>query len=187
MFETCRLPVINNVKIHFKINRDQRLKLKEEIKKISEVKHIKRHQNFIVFKSSYAFIIFPKSGTVNISGIKSLSDISNAIHCFCATFDISRSSISSEAIVDNITATGSFGQEVNLKTLKETINSKEKNQSQISAAAFNPNYFPAVFCKTFGIGTVLVFGSGKYNIVGAKCQEHVLEIYRLISVLIKKL
>jgi TATA-box binding protein (TBP) (component of TFIID and TFIIIB) len=180
-------PVINNLKIRFTIFRKQLPKLREEIKKLSTVQSVKTHHNFIVFKNSFVFIIFFNSGTVNITGIKSFSNISDAICCFCTTFNISRSSIKSETIVDNITATGSFGRTVNLRNLKETINNGGKTESKISAASFNPNYFPAVFCKTFGIGTVLVFGSGKYNIVGAKCQEHVLEIFRLISVFIKKL
>jgi TATA-box binding protein (TBP) (component of TFIID and TFIIIB) len=179
-------PVINNIKIRFSVASIALPKLKKGIKKISDVKDkktFKKLHNFIVFKSEYVFIIFFNCGTVNITGIKCLTDISQAVYIFCQTFDISRGNLAGSIIIDNITASGSFNREVNLRTLKEKINDSE-NKSRINSASFNPNYFPAAFCKTFGIGTILIFGGGKYNIVGAKSQQDVTDVFNLAKELL---
>jgi TATA-box binding protein (TBP) (component of TFIID and TFIIIB) len=179
-------PVINNIKIRFTVIESQLPTLRDEIRKISEVKDkktFKKLHNFIVFRSSFIFTIFFKSGTVNITGIQRLTDISQAVSVFCQTFDISRRDIVDSIIIDNITASGSFNRDINLRNLKEKINGG-KNESRIKSASFNPNYFPAAFCKTFGIGTILIFGSGKYNIVGAKSQLDVMEVFNLATTII---
>ena len=132
------------------------------------------------------FIIFFKKGAVNITGIKRFDDLSNAVENFCATFGINLQNISNY-IIDNVCAHGNFGRALDLEDLKQRINRKEHVSSRIETATLNISYFPAAFCKTFCIGTVLVFYSGKYNIVGAKCQQQVDEIFQEILVYISKL
>jgi TATA-box binding protein (TBP) (component of TFIID and TFIIIB) len=180
-------PKVNNIKIRLTVCPSAIPRLKKSIGRLDgdsgdnlgqDRKRIfKRHHNFIVFRNDFVFIIFFGSGTVNITGIKSFSHITEALQTFCTTFHTRRRHIQG-LTVDNVSANGQFSHLVDLVQLKQVINQREdKGDKLISSVSFNTNYFPAAFCKTFSIGTILVFNSGRFNIVGAKCQSHVLEIY----------
>ena len=133
--------------------------------------------------------MFSTGGTVNITGISSERVIPKALKYFCKIFNVKKSYIS-DITIDNISASGSFNRYVDLSFLKWFVNSQDANQinrNPISSVSFNANYFPAAFCKTFTIGTVVVFGSGKFNIVGAKCAQHVNQLFEAMSVNMRKL
>jgi len=164
----------------------KKIKLKRERKSQTEKKCFKRHHNFVVYRQNYVFIIFFQKGTVNITGIRSSLKIFDAIDTFCQQFDISKELLS-EPIIDNITASGDFRKYVDLSSLKRLINNPKKAVSIISSASFNTGIFPACFCKTFKIGTIIVLASGKYNIVGAKCFNHITQLYMAMSIYISML
>lgn len=188
-------PSVNNIKIRLLVCKAAIPSLKLGIEKLAgktgdavgakKKRLFSEHHNFIVFRNSYVFIIFYK-GAVNITGIKRFEDISDAIETFCESFCIDQQQITKHT-VDNVSASGDFGHEVNLYKLKKQINGQEDVANLFSSVSFNPNYFPAAFCKTYSVGTILVFGGGKYNIVGAKCQQDVEKIYREMLVSINKL
>ena len=56
-----------------------------------------------------------------------------------------------------------------LKCLKKRTISVQDGDCGIQAR-FNPAYFPGLFMKS-PVGTLITFESGKYNIVGTKCQQ----------------
>jgi TATA-box binding protein (TBP) (component of TFIID and TFIIIB) len=189
-------PRVNNIKIRLVVSPSSLPRLKRSIERLDKSsgatvgtnrkRLFKKHHNFIVFRNSYVFIIFFSNGTVNITGIKSFSCITHALQTFCSSFRVSRRQIT-DYIIDNVSANGDFGKQINLVNLKQDINKREKKENLIQSASFNTNYFPAAFCKTYKIGTILVFNSGKFNIVGAKCQRHVREIFLEMSALIERL
>lgn len=191
-------PKVNNIKIRLSVSASALPRLKNSIRRLDEAsgdnfwhgkkRIFKRHHNFIVFRNNFVFIIFFGSGAVNITGIKDFGYITEALQTFCNTFRIKRRHIQ-DLLVDNVSANGSFAHTVDLSELKRVINERENQENKlISSASFNPSYFPAVFCRSFAVGTILVFNSGKYNIVGAKCHSHIKEIYtEMLSVMSKLL
>lgn len=189
-------PTVNNIKIHLRVHKSSIPILKKSIETLREQsgdllgknrkKLFNKHHNFVVFRNSYVFIIFYTKGAVNITGIKDFIYISEAVENFCATFCIPSTQIT-EYVIDNVSANGDFGKTVDLRSLKHHINKQEDRSNLINSVSFNTNYFPAAFCKTFSIGTILVFCSGKYNIVGAKCREDVQKIFETVVVYINEL
>jgi len=175
-------PKIHNLKIHFVIEKAVRSHLESRIEELKSTYRykVKNHHNFVVFrgdiKDSFVFIIFPKSGFVNVTKLKGFEDISESVKFFCDLFHISRHSITSGIVIDNITATGSFQKSLNLQILKELC----------SDSAYNPNFFPGLFVRR-SIGTIIVFHSGRYCLVGAKCMENLMDLYQEILVIIRKL
>jgi TATA-box binding protein (TBP) (component of TFIID and TFIIIB) len=140
-----------------------------------------------VFRNSFVFVIFFSSGVVNVTGIKSFGYITQALQTFCTTFKIKRRHIQ-DLVIDNVSANGQYNCPIDLSLLKQVINQRDnKEDNLISSASFNNSYFPAAFCRTYSVGTILVFGSGRYNIVGAKCQSHVLEIYNEMLAIVSSL
>jgi TATA-box binding protein (TBP) (component of TFIID and TFIIIB) len=186
-------PSVNNIKVRVKVEESAlsrlRLALLELEKNTGHTpkkkKIFQRYHNFIVYRSSYTFTVFFDKGAANITGIPNFLSAPHAIQSFCEQFNVSKSELSTP-IVDNVTASGTFDKFINLRELKRVINCPENEGSLISSASFNVNYFPACFCKTQSIGTVAVFGSGKFNIVGAKCQDHVDKLFQAIYVYISR-
>ena len=92
--------------------------------------------------------------------------------------------VESKLVIDNISASGDFHQTVNLVKLQQMINAGEYPNI---TTHFDRNFFPGAFCKIVGLGTVTVFQSGKFVIVGSKCQEHVDQVTKLMSAIINEL
>jgi TATA-box binding protein (TBP) (component of TFIID and TFIIIB) len=172
------IPIVNNLKTHISLKGENVYQLTQSL----ERKERKVHNNFSVVNNVYTFIIFPKSGFVNITGIKSFSDLKNVIPHFCKVFDIKLTE-PAELIIDNISAAGSFNRKVNLVRLQEVINSEKTDFS----VHYDRNFFSGAFCKAIGFGTVTVFPSGKYVVVGPKCQEHVDSIIQKMDAIIHAL
>jgi TATA-box binding protein (TBP) (component of TFIID and TFIIIB) len=186
------LPKINNLKGHIRVSEDcidgirNALKLSEK-----KWKKNKEFHNFLVVKDKYSYIIFPKSKEgycyINITGIKSFEDVENVIPELCETFHLNRIQVAGEVVIDNVSANGDFGRKLNLPQIQEAINGESKKDGNTFSACFDRNYFPGAFCKTLTIGTILIFPSGKYVIVGSKCVAEVQEIYRMMFAIIRKL
>lgn len=179
MEATSAHPVVKNVKIHFRF-RDKkqfilRIKQKQEL-----FPEFKKHHNFVVFKSQFVYIIFPQSGWVNATKIPTTSKIKDSVTFFLEYFGFTRSDLEGTARIDNITASGSFHQEINLNQLHNFDSSE-------CVMRYDPNYFPGVFIKVFNEGTIIVFRKGSYSIIGAKCATQVQSIYRKTAALIQML
>ena len=131
------------------------------------------HNNFLVAKSRFTFIIFKANirsitNHINITKIPNLYSISDAITELetvlnCKSFGLT---------VDNISATCNFPHKLDLIHVVE-----EKKFSQIK---YNNQVFPGLFLK-FPIGTAILFHSGKINIVGCKSEKDLEWILQNIS------
>jgi TATA-box binding protein (TBP) (component of TFIID and TFIIIB) len=196
-------PKINNVKARFTVHQSEislllksllafgassiePIRKREKGERKRKVKQLfKQYHNFIVIRLQHTFIIFPKSGTVNVTGVRCLCLLSKAVEDFCVKFGVN-SNLITIPIVDNITASGKFDRSIDLLKLKKIVNNPNNTSSIISVTS-NPSYFPSAFCRTIGSTTCSVFPKGSYNIIGAKCQKDIQEIMKHMTVLIQKL
>ena len=177
---------INNIKIHFTLNSIAKRKLfghlLKDVKK-GKIK-LKFYNNFLVLKSNYTYIIF-KNGTVNLTGLKGTSELENVFTRFSQDFQIQENLLPKEFIIDNITAHGTFNQQINLRKIQLFLE-KDSNNTEIETK-LNLSYFPALICKDYNKkGTILIFGSGNFTIVGVKREEDLKDIYFKASQLIKQ-
>lgn len=189
-------PKINNLKIRTYVKENC---LNELLKNILEIEEknsfpptnqkktiFKRFHNFIVFRCEFVFIIFPKRGAVNITGIKKIQFIKTAIQVFSNIFKISQENLG-PIIIDNVTASGSFNTTINLQLLKKIVNEKLISNSILASASFNSSHFPGCFCRSHSVGTVAIFASGKFNIIGSKCLKHVSLLFSAMAAYINQL
>jgi len=204
---SLKKPKINNVKARFTVHpseidllkksvqafgvktlRNAKKKYKKKIKKKgnNKKKLFQQYHNFTVLRGKNTYIVFTKSGTVNITGVRSLTVLSRAVNNFCKQFGVNKDLIT-RPIIDNITATGSFQRPINLLKLKQLVNNNKENTSGIISVASNPSYFPSAFCRTSNSTTCSVFEKGTYNIIGAKCQKEIQEVMKQMNALIQKL
>jgi TATA-box binding protein (TBP) (component of TFIID and TFIIIB) len=185
MGEVRTRPVVYNLKVHILLTKEGAEHLKNALKTVEA----KFHNNFAVVRAEHTYIIFPEKGFVNITGIKGFSQLDNVITQFCQVFNLVKEEVASEIIVDNVSAAGDFARRVNLVLLQQTFNKqrREGEKTRFFSAHFDRNFFPGAACKTRGFGTLTVFTSGKYVIVGAKCMEHVERLFQEMSAAISKL
>lgn len=188
-------PKINNVKIRTSVKKRFSHQLLRNIEEIEEKTRysikgknlvFKRYHNFIVYRCEFIYIIFPHRGTVNITGIKNKRLIKRALSTFSNVFKVPKQYLGL-TIVDNVTATGSYNFPINLEILKKYINKKLVIDSILSSASFNSSHFPGCFCRSNCIGTVAIFASGKFNIIGSKCSKHVNDLFSAMTVYINQL
>ena len=165
-------PKINNVKVHFKICK--KVTLKDNLSHNCDTVW---HHNFAVVRWRYVYTIWFNSGVINITGIPTIDDIRVAVADICELLEIRETDIKCFPIIDNITASGKLGKNIDLKKLKA---------AQKINIAYNPDIFTGAFCKTDN-GTIIIFSTGSYNIVGAKCQHHVSTIFTLLNAAITML
>lgn len=170
-------PKINNLKVHILLT-----EVGTEVLKASLLarKEKKSYNNFYVVKDGFTYIIFSNKGFVNITGIRGYAQLGGVIPHFCLVFDLNPSHICSDIIIDNISAAGNFYQRVNLNILWGRV-------GDFFCVSYNRNRFPGAFCKTKKIGTLTLFPSGLYVIVGCKKAEQVEEIYRKMLAIIPTL
>lgn len=162
--------ILKNIKCHFKIKKHNIPYLlsfflnKEENclqKKICETCAFKKYHNFIVFKNRFTYTIY-YCGTINITGIKNYESIVEAFDHFKRLFDLKNDYFhSSEAIIDNITGGGKFENRIKLQNIKV------KNTDFVRFD-YNNEIFPGGFLKFKKLGTIVLFHSGSYAIIGVK-------------------
>jgi len=172
-------PRINNLKVHLVLTESGN----EKLKTLLPFKcNSKQYSNFGVVKDRHTYIIF-SNGFVNITGVKDFTELTEVIPRFCQLFELTRSEIASDVIVDNISAAGNFQRRVDLTQLQRIVNQRKTQHSTFFSVHFDRNFFPGAFCKTRGLGTLTLFPSGKYVVVGSKCLEHVEKIFQQMCVL----
>ena len=172
---------ISKVKISVKISKIN-LNL---IKQICEDKNIKSsmYNNFIVVRSSnnFTFVIFKQKVFKNCDNgiIRQHVNITvNSVKKIDESIDFLKSKlnciVNSEYKIDNITATASLYKKINPKKFLEvTSHISEKIK-------FNPELFPSIFISHKN-RKILLFRSGKLNILGGKSVEEVHISYLWIS------
>lgn len=195
----CVAPKTSNVKFHFKTI----FKFcKSDLSSIANSKHIhsiKVCRNFIVLRvhpSSIVFTLFYASTHVNVSGVKDFCLIPLALQLFNTIFncDITCSDI----VVDNSTSSGLLEcytrqtharhrRRLNpliVKTFLET-----NSHGSDCYVSLHPHFFPGAVLRNItkqSSGTVILFATAKYIIVGAKSRADVLHIKEALCAIIRE-
>ena len=162
-------PQIQNIKGHFYVS--CKYGFKKTLQLICANKHIKIkfHHNFAVVRNKFVYIIWYERGFVNVTKIKSISKLHKSMSHFCKLFKVS--SNNKKVTIDNITASGKFHQCINLKKLALFL------EAQQFQTRYNRYKFPAIFVKIYKHGTLTIFGSGSFNIVGCRSLDHLSAVY----------
>lgn len=140
---------------------------------------IKHYDNFVIIFSRFTYIVFKKSGRntenhINIAKIENLNQIDSAIQHF--TNQIAPCDVISTK-VDNISAHTQLKSTICLSKLHQKI-------QKIYSTKFNQQKFPCLFIRVREIdcfGTILVFASGKVNVVGPKNIEDLNKLLVIIN------
>lgn len=162
-------PVINNVKIS----------IQSKVKIILNHKadeHTKLHGNYAVIRLNFVYIVY-FSGWVNITGIRGKTLIPEAVKELLMFTNLTHCDIH-DITIDNISAAGSFGKHLTIRFIKKSL---ELIKCQ-TVFDYKPGKFSGASIK-FGKrnGTINLFTSGKYTIVGANTEERVLEVFRITA------
>ena len=163
---------------------------------------VKFCRNFLVLRpecNKFVFTIFPRSGHVNVSGVKDFSLIPTVLDYFNTVF---RTCVSlHKVVIDNSTASGYLQPTLtklpqldflNLRQLQQyLVHSKAginllDGQSKLKChLSLRPHYFPGgVFKSDKSTCTVILFTSKKYIIVGAKCEREICETQKSLCAII---
>lgn len=186
---------IKNVKIRFSLSPSVRSKIIERIRYWQEACHTKpsyfmciKLPNYIVFKNSLVYTIFTDLNNtyfkINITGIQKVSQIRESVKAFCEHFNVCEKDIISEIFQDSIFACGNYRRTINLRLLMRLINADANRQFKVK---FNCETSAAAYCRHKNLGTIAIFRSGKYLILGSKCEAQVQQILCEMNVIIQTL
>jgi TATA-box binding protein (TBP) (component of TFIID and TFIIIB) len=181
------LPIVKNYKISFRLP----IRLQQPINSMrvadidstttsTTVTSVKKHHNFAVIRTKGCVYIAFFSGFVNVTKLRTLTDAEEAVLAFKSL--IGFKDIEDKGcplyIIDNIIASGHFGHTVNIHNLRQ-ICAADTTSGNIQDIDFSykPAYFAGAFLKLRGCGTILIFHSGAYSIVGAKSYTGVKHIF----------
>ena len=168
LFASTTSPIINNYKISFRAPKDKVCKFIATTKE-----NICRYHNFVVLRKHFVYIIFHQSGFINVTKLKNLDEVRQAVCDFHIWIDWQQQQPHSFT-VDNITASGRLGKAIPLLRLKRHFTT-----SQIRVT-FKPELFAGLSIKynTFELrGTIILFETGSYTIVGVKTCADVQKVY----------
>lgn len=187
--ESC-FQTVCYLKLHFKIKK--RYKLEKIIQKIPNLQ--KKRENLFTIKNQFVFTIFPNVNHVNVMKVQHTEKWENIKKNFCNILKIPEKSINENTLtIDNMFVCFKTCYKINLCNLHTYVNSLYNRKNDIFCLSnFNPHYFPAVilrfhirsnetFCKG---GTVCIFASGNFNIMGVKTMNRVTFIKRTVLALL---
>lgn len=165
---------ISNIKCSLTIKTDYKWRNKIKSKCCENNISFVTRGNITIIKCGFSVCIIQKKYKndclpilhINLTGIKDFSVIQK---CKKFLFDniLDPSWQEQDFRVDNICATFSFPQKINLQHLYHIF----------ELSRFNRERFPAVFLKHV-CGTVLVFESGKINILGCKSVNQIKQVWK---------
>ena len=166
-------PRISNYKISF----HTRVPLKNILYNISvndnTVESIDLEHNYAVLRAGGYVYSLNYSGFINITGLRTLTDIPSAIKVVCKLINLQSSDYT--ARIDNITASGTFGSLIPLHVVRYHFTKSEPIPARFK---YNPNFFSGATLKFYdGRGTIILFSTGSYTIVGAKTFENIQSIF----------
>jgi len=200
-------PKINNVKTHIYLTRKGRKRLLVQIGRY-KIK-MEKHNNFSVCRDPElerrAYTLFEKQGFINITGIPNLEAVADVIPRLCTVFHLRASHVaSSQPCIDNISAAGVFPRRLDLNRLRRILLPEVKSKAQSARGVnevidpnpppssyftilLNRDKFPGASCRAKGYGTITLFSSGKYVIVGSKCLEQMQQVFLKMAAVIATL
>ena len=155
------VPTVNNIKIHFRINSTYINNLLHKSTKL------KLYSNYFVYRNKFTFIVF-YSGFVNVTGVKRCVDIIKARNLFLFEVRYKNNFDDIGVVVDNITASGNLHNFIDLRKIRTKLESK------LFRCRYRPEFFAGLFITSRNCrGTVILFHSGKYSIVGCRTKEEI--------------
>lgn len=176
------IAVIKNIKIHFEIKKNILKHFQQRVQELNFCGHITKHTNFITltkkntdYAAPFTYIIFPTRGFINATGIKNYNQLEECVGNFCAAFHLGLHQLKPKISVDNITASGRFEREIDLREIFLLL------QRGPHVTIYNVNHYPGLKFKVCNLGTVILFSSGKYTIVGLKCLRDATTILKPVS------
>ena len=134
-------------------------------------------RNFLVIKDILPIIIFKKSGNkyhLNVTGIKSMNGINLTVDWVVKNYCHPKSFVYLYHTIDNLTAIYNIGYRLPLQHLA----------THFSPCNYNTERFPGLHVKTRK-GAVIIFGSGKINILGYNSEHDIEEQWKVIQEKIK--
>ena len=130
-------------------------------------------RNILIIKDNFSITVFKKVENnyhFNISGIKTIGGLDTAIDWLTKTYCNKTDFCLISYRIDNITAAFDVKRFLNLNLLA----------TNIRHSSYNPERFHALYIKNTK-GTIVVFQTGKINIVGSKSIENVLLLWKFIK------
>jgi TATA-box binding protein (TBP) (component of TFIID and TFIIIB) len=175
-------PRVKNIKIRFQVLDTAKLAISIQNIINSQLDEsavdnelITRKNNMVIYRGKFVYIIFPKTGVINATKIPNDFQIYDCIEEFKSRFGVDFDpEKSGPLIIDNYQSVGALRRGVNLHRLKSYM----YNNLPKVLVRFNPDFFPAVYVKFPGHGLLMIFATGKYNIVGAKNHTDTSKIFR---------
>ena len=157
-----REPKISNVKGHFRLPSSILARFQQKLRH----KRTVRFGNYVSLKERYAYIIFPQNGFVNVTGIKSLKEVSLVVNNFFYDFELDLRFVArTHFVVDSTTATGDFNCRLDLVLLQKYVNSHSDCGLRIT---YNRDRFSGAACRSNIGPCAIIFASGKFNLLGSK-------------------
>ena len=163
---------IKNVKLSVKYSSTKNVNHFLEVASSRSVKSNKV-RNILVLKDKLTIILFVRADNsyhLNITGIKDLYMVNDAIIWLENTYCNKSDFILLSYNIDNITSSFNTFRHIPLDKLANILNN----------CSYNPERFHALYFKT-SHGMVIVFQTGKVNIVGCKTLKNILSLWRFIK------
>jgi TATA-box binding protein (TBP) (component of TFIID and TFIIIB) len=162
--------LINNIKFGFTIKPPN--SYLPRLDYLSEFFTVKRSGNITTLRTEdFVYIIF-SSGNINATGVRSINQVEECLDFFLTIFSIPLPLKCVNIRIDNISASMSLGRplHVGIEVLSQLV---QRHSGRIS---FNQGSFPGITIN-LQKGTIILFTSGKINVVGVK-KESDLDILR---------
>lgn len=163
-------PTVKNIKVHFRVCESKLGHLRERLAELYTTNKVIKHFNFYILKKAscsdarFTYTIFPTNAYVNATGLSSFEDLATCLSEFGDILHLRRNQLK-DFKIDNITASGQLSRKINLAAASSCL-----ARSGIFCQA--SNNFPGIVVKFPNLGTILLFSSGKYSIVGLKCAHN---------------
>ena len=123
----------------------------------------KRYPSFFVYRLNiYVFCIY-YTGHINITGVACREEIRRALGACSRLRGVLRVK---KVHIDNITCCGALGRQ--LTDFFKIVQTEARLKTRFPVVKFCQETFPGAQFKLPGLGTVMLFRSGKYNVVGCK-------------------
>ena len=166
-------PTVKNIKLGVKVRSESLETFIELWLRVKPTLVLKQCRNFCVFScKSNKIILFPNKGYINITGIPDFCYISSAISNLCELLTIERDLLTKPSI-HNITLSGRLSLNISLFEIS--------NKLQSHYVRFDYSVYPGLHLKVRETGSVLLFSSGKYSIIGVTCICQAVQLINIVN------
>lgn len=152
---------------------------------------IKLYHNFVTVRPwtsqeqdvRTVFVIFPKSGHVNVSGIRGFDRVGHALTAFNSVF---KTNIGPERVtVSNSTSSGRLKTRLDIVRLRRFVETDPDCKRDNITLGLRPHSFPGALLRRKGSASAILFANGKYTIIGAKSREEVTSCLCTVNALVE--